>query len=57
MASKFVLVEVKDDGTVSATVLSDPVTVQESDAISIPLSALIPPPPPPPAGNPPTTPA
>lgn len=55
MASKFVLVEVKDDGSVGATVLTDPVTVQESDAISIPLSALIPPPAAP-AGNPPTTP-
>lgn len=45
MASKFILVEIKDDNSISAIQLSDPVTVQESDAITIPLSALLPPPP------------
>jgi len=40
--STFVLVEVKDDGTVDATALTDPVTVNE--AITVPLASLFPPP-------------
>ena len=38
--SKFVLVELADDGTAQATELTDPITV--SQPITIPLSALLP---------------
>lgn len=49
--STFVLLEVADDGTVQATKLSDPVTVNES--VQIPLASLFPPPAPAPAPPPP----